>query len=187
MCLGHLPTYPWWLTAYTSQDQLEVRRQDIRPEQAGNRTTHPYSKWMGQGVGSESPYREKSWRVIPPFIKKDKRGNVSREDDQHQLSLVQESAQPMLCAVGGTVWQGLPSSSGLVAKSRLTTTTLWTGACWAPLSMGIPRQEYQSGLPFPSPRDLPNPGLLHCRWIPYQWSQQGSLDKSTPNAQQHHT
>ena len=28
----------------------------------------------------------------------------------------------------------------------------------APLSMGFPRQEYWSGLPFPSPRDLPNPG-----------------------------
>ena len=29
----------------------------------------------------------------------------------------------------------------------------------APLSMGFPRQEYQSGLPFPSQGDLPNPGI----------------------------
>ena len=29
----------------------------------------------------------------------------------------------------------------------------------APLSMGFPRQEYWSGLPFPSSRDLPNPGI----------------------------
>ena len=29
----------------------------------------------------------------------------------------------------------------------------------APLSMGIPRQEYWSGLPFPSPEDLPDPGI----------------------------
>ena len=28
-----------------------------------------------------------------------------------------------------------------------------------PLSMGFPRQEYRSGLPFPSPGDLPDPGL----------------------------
>ena len=28
----------------------------------------------------------------------------------------------------------------------------------APLSMGFPSQEYWSGWPFPSPRDLPNPG-----------------------------
>ena len=37
--------------------------------------------------------------------------------------------------------------------------TLWTVAHRAPLSMGSPRQEYWSGLPFPSPGDLPDPGI----------------------------
>ena len=37
--------------------------------------------------------------------------------------------------------------------------TPWIVACQAPLSMGLSRQEYWSGLPFPSPRDLPNPGI----------------------------
>ena len=37
--------------------------------------------------------------------------------------------------------------------------TPWTVARQAPLSMGFPRQEYWSGLPLPSPRDLPDPGL----------------------------
>ena len=37
--------------------------------------------------------------------------------------------------------------------------TSWTVACQAPLSMGFSRQEYGSGLPFPSPGDLPNPGI----------------------------
>ena len=32
-------------------------------------------------------------------------------------------------------------------------------ACQAPLSMGFPKQEYWSGLPFPSPGDLPNQGM----------------------------
>ena len=43
------------------------------------------------------------------------------------------------------------------------------------LSMGFPRQEHWSGLPFPSPRDLPDPGmepmspaLVKC--IPYHWA-----------------
>ena len=36
---------------------------------------------------------------------------------------------------------------------------LWTIASQAPLSMGFSRQEYWSGLPFPTPRDLPNPGI----------------------------
>ena len=34
-----------------------------------------------------------------------------------------------------------------------------TIACQAPLSMGFSRQEYWSGLPFPSPEDLPNQGI----------------------------
>jgi len=35
----------------------------------------------------------------------------------------------------------------------------WTVAHQAPLSVGFPRQEYRSGLPFPSPGDLLNPGI----------------------------
>ena len=37
--------------------------------------------------------------------------------------------------------------------------TLWTVAHQAPLSMGFSRQEYWSGLPCPSPGDLPDPGI----------------------------
>ena len=53
--------------------------------------------------------------------------------------------------------------------------TQWTVAHQAPLSMGSPSQEYWSGLPFPSPVDLSNPGikLLHCKWILYYLSHQG--------------
>ena len=35
----------------------------------------------------------------------------------------------------------------------------WTVACQAPLSMGFPRQEYWSGLPFSSPGDITDPGV----------------------------
>ena len=38
--------------------------------------------------------------------------------------------------------------------------TPWTVALQAPLSLGFPRQEYWSGLPLPSPGDLPDPGIL---------------------------
>ena len=37
--------------------------------------------------------------------------------------------------------------------------TPWTVACQAPLSMGFSRQEFWSELSFPSPGDLPNPGI----------------------------
>ena len=37
--------------------------------------------------------------------------------------------------------------------------TLWTVTHQAPLSMGFSRQKYWSGLPCPSPGNLPNPGI----------------------------
>ena len=37
--------------------------------------------------------------------------------------------------------------------------TPWTIACQAPLPVEFSREEYWSGLPFPSPRDLPDPGI----------------------------
>ena len=37
--------------------------------------------------------------------------------------------------------------------------TPWTVAHWAPPSMGFSRQEYWSGVPFPSPGDLPDSGI----------------------------
>ena len=37
--------------------------------------------------------------------------------------------------------------------------TLWTVAHQASLSLGFSRQEYWGGFPFPSPGDLPDPGI----------------------------
>ena len=54
---------------------------------------------------------------------------------------------------------GLDDGGGLVAKSCLTLKTPWIVARQAPLSMGFSRQDYWSGLPFPSPGDLPDPGI----------------------------
>ena len=51
------------------------------------------------------------------------------------------------------------SGGGLVAKLCLTLVTPWIVTCQASLSVGLPRQEYWSGLPFPSPGDLPDPGI----------------------------
>ena len=46
-----------------------------------------------------------------------------------------------------------------IAQSSLTLGNPWTVARQAPLSMGFPRQEYWSGLLFPSPGDLADPGM----------------------------
>ena len=45
-----------------------------------------------------------------------------------------------------------------LSRVRLFATS-WTVAYQAPPSIGFSRQEYWSGLPFPSPGDLPDPGI----------------------------
>ena len=50
-------------------------------------------------------------------------------------------------------------SESEVTQSCLTLCDLWTVVNQAPPSMGFSRQEYWSGLPLPSPGDLPDPGI----------------------------
>ena len=64
-------------------------------------------------------------------------------------------------------------------------------ACQAPLSMGFPRQEYWSGLPFPSPGDLPDSGFelaapaLQADSLPLsQQEVPNSMDKLEQRAQE---
>ena len=55
--------------------------------------------------------------------------------------------------------EGIIGGGGLVAKSCTTLAIPWTISHQAPLSLGFSRQEYWSDLPFPSPVDLPDPGI----------------------------
>ena len=54
------------------------------------------------------------------------------------------------------VYQCTVLSCSVVSDSFATP---WTVACQASLSMAFPRQEYWSGLPFPPPGNLPDPGI----------------------------
>ena len=56
-------------------------------------------------------------------------------------------------------WTKSAADGGLVAQSCPTLATPWTVASQAPLSTGLSRQEYWSGLSFPSPGNLPDPGI----------------------------
>ena len=73
----------------------------------------------------------------------------------------------------------MTGGGGVVAKLCLTLVTPWTIAKRVLLSVGFPRQEYWSGLPFSSARDLPDSGMgprspalqaISCRQIFYQLS-----------------
>ena len=56
-------------------------------------------------------------------------------------------------------WRQYVCISVLGRSVESDSATPWTVACQAPLSMGFPRQGYLSGFPFPSPENLPNPGI----------------------------
>ena len=60
--------------------------------------------------------------------------------------------------------------------------TSWTVAYQTLLSMGFPRQEYWSGLPFPSPGDLLNQGLK--LWLLY-WQVDSLYHSATMEAHLH--
>ena len=66
----------------------------------------------------------------------------------------------------------------LVPQSRLIFATPWTVAHQTLLSMGFSRQEYWNELPFPSPGDLPDPGIEP--WSPAL--QVNSLPSEPPGA-----
>ena len=64
-----------------------------------------------------------------------------------------------------TIWSSNPTHQHISRQSESCTVVLdilwppWTTAHQAPLSMEFSRQEYWSGLPFLSSRDLSNPGI----------------------------
>ena len=90
-----------------------------------------------------------------------------RQDPSSQNFMSREEVSAILVTVGnlkedGSIWfifKHLSLFLSLVTKLCPTLTTPWTVACQATLSMGFFRQEYWSGLPFPSPGDLPEPGI----------------------------
>ena len=109
--------------------------------------------------------RKTSWRGGGP-------GGRRKKRTQNPVSCSERSA-------------AVPSSACMLShfsRVRLFVTP-WTVAHQAPLSMGFFRQEYWSGLPFPPPGGLPDPGIelwslnISCigRWVLYQEKRQYAL------------
>ena len=74
----------------------------------------------------------------------------------HAVSL---QANTKAFAAGSGTTLSIDSILVLIRSVVSDSATAWTVALQASLSMGFPRQEYWSGLPFPPPVDLPNPGI----------------------------
>ena len=60
-----------------------------------------------------------------------------------------------MCVCSGAGCSALRCALSIMSDSEI----LWIAACHAPLSVGVSRQEYWSELSFPSPWDLPDPGM----------------------------
>ena len=73
------------------------------------------------------------------------------------LSVLSQPPRQTHTSFFGNPWWGVCVSHSVVSNDSLWPHGL--GPCQAPPSTGFSRQEYWSGLPFPSPGDLPNPGI----------------------------
>ena len=76
----------------------------------------------------------------------------------------QKSTCSIMCFPGSTDRKESACKAGVKVKVKLLShvwpfATLWTVACQDPPSMEFSRREYRSGLPFPSPGDLPDSGI----------------------------
>ena len=78
-----------------------------------------------------------------------KLGGRPEHSHTHCISLAEHSPNHMMCVCMHAFFP-----------------TLWTVACQAPLSIEFSGQEYRSGLPFPSPGDLPSQGSYHLFTAP---------------------
>ena len=130
-------------------------------------------------MGLWGPFRGMPWQGDTVFSRASGPRRFCLKEGKDLLgSVVLQSLRPAwLCKpVDYSTWGLCPSlSAGVCSNSgRLSqcypnissSVTPWTIALQHPLSMGFPRQEYWSGLPFPSPGDLPDPGIEprspHC-------------------------
>ena len=81
---------------------------------------------------------------------------------------ISQPAMPLKARSDNEESSGTPIQTDIICPLRLHTVvctraqsclTPWTTARQAPRSLRLSRQEYWSGLPFPAPGDLPNPGI----------------------------
>ena len=105
-------------------------------------TGGPELHWRGQRLRQWGLGGAKSCQPV--------KRNANGKAGRLASGVVEAEFTAFTCAGGG---------DGLVAKSCPTLSTPWTVAHQTPLSMGFSRQEYGSGLPLPSPGDLPNTGI----------------------------
>ena len=139
-------------------------------------------------TGSKSPLYSLIFLSLSIFINQ----SLVRTYEFLSSSMVYDKKQLLSTYKGKQMykWIGSLYLMAVISHSVISdSATPYTVACQAPLSMEFSRQEYWSGLPFPPPGDLPDPGdrtsvsCIPCigRWILYPcatWQALGKLIKS---------
>ena len=128
---------------------------------------------QGRGEESESAPARLRAGQRPGEARGSSQGGVHQTSSTFRAALPPDHSpqNPKVCVCVCPLHCGVESVSHSVVSDSATP---WTVAPQSPLSMGFPRQEYWSGLPFASPEDLPKPGIPHCGQILYPLSQQRS-------------
>ena len=103
--------------------------------------------------------REALYLLLLVYYKGSKLGTVKQKRSKEQS--MGKGHRASMSSVGTSPAQHLKKRKKkvLVTQSCLTLCDPWTGAHQVPLFMGFSRQEYWSGLPFPSPGDFSDPGI----------------------------
>ena len=97
----------------------------------------------------------RAWEHSLPLYGQPDEGVLHRSS----LLLTISQAFPGASSLSHRVWLRCPSAAAVQSPRHVWLfVTAWTVAHHAPLSVGFPRWAYWSGLPLPSPEDLPNPG-----------------------------
>ena len=136
---------PWPTTSRSTEHNTLVSllagRQGLHSEPLGNLSRFPVEMRLPQGCWPQaSPLSD----VCPSVFSSP---CIGRDHSLSCHSLTEATAK-------------LRSGLGVLSHSRVWLFgTLWTAARQAPLSLEFSRQEYWSGLPLPTPGDLPNPGI----------------------------
>ena len=122
----------------------------------GGRGGLPFRTCRVWVAGLWSTWRRKSWRQVDTWSSVQAR------------VLDQKGRFSDTCVQAGGGWKYVSGWDNEQMKTRKvrentkscpTLAISWTVTCQAPLCVGFSRQEYWSGLPFPSPRELPDPGI----------------------------
>ena len=133
----------------------------VRPQIAGRPWTlgHACESKAGRGVGGgdklwHCPDWEPAWSLVLRFVRFSPSQRPGDPCGGPLLLLPYVCIRLRLGRIFTWVWDG----AQLLSRVRLFTAP-WMLAHQAPLSMGFSMQEYWSGLPFPPPGELPDPGI----------------------------